>query len=84
MWHYSEVLCTRQGFDIELTRAVADAVSIPVIASSGAGCPEHFAEVFEHTGAAAALAAGMFHRQEVEISAVKAHLDECGVATRLM
>ena len=73
-----------QGFDIELTRAVADAVSIPVIASSGAGCPEHFSEVFDRTGAAAALAAGMFHRKEVEISAVKAHMDECGIATRLM
>ena len=59
-------------------------MSIPVIASSGAGCPQHFVEVFEHTGAAAALAAGMFHRKEVQISAVKAHMDESGVATRLM
>ena len=72
-----------QGFDIELTRAVVDAVSIPVIASSGAGCPEHFSEVFKHTGAAAALAAGMFHRREVEIHAVKSHMNECGFATRL-
>lgn len=62
---------------------MADAVSIPVIASSGAGCPEHFAEVFDNTGAAAALAAGMFHRREVEIRAVKAHMNECDIATRL-
>ncbi|CAG9465558.1 unnamed protein product [Pedinophyceae sp. YPF-701] len=62
------------GFDIDLVRAVSDAVSIPVIASSGAGKPEHFAEVFEKTGAAAALAAGIFHRREVPVADVKQHL----------
>jgi len=61
---------------------VADAVSIPVIASSGAGCVEHFSQVFAATGVEAALAAGIFHRQEVPIAAVKAHLAELGVETR--
>ena len=54
-------------------------MSIPVIASSGAGKPEHFSEVFAATGDEAALAAGIFHRHEVEISAVKQHLRERGL-----
>ncbi len=66
---------TNLGFDIELINAVKQAVSIPVIASSGAGCVAHFAEVFEKTAAESALAAGIFHRREVPISAVKAHLN---------
>jgi glutamine amidotransferase/cyclase len=66
---------THTGFDIELIRAVKQAVSIPVIASSGAGCVEHFYEVFEKTGAEAALAAGIFHRREVPIFDVKAYLN---------
>lgn len=65
---------TNQGFDIELINAVKQAVTIPVIASSGAGCEAHFAEVFEKTNAESALAAGIFHRREVPIAAVKAHL----------
>jgi glutamine amidotransferase/cyclase len=65
---------TNMGFDIELVDAVRRAVSIPVIASSGAGCPEHFYEVFEKTGVESALAAGIFHRREVPISDVKAYL----------
>ena len=65
---------TNAGFDIELINAVKEAVTIPVIASSGAGCVEHFYEVFSHTGAESALAAGIFHRQEVPISAVKDYL----------
>lgn len=65
---------TNKGFDIELMKAVSDAVSIPVIASSGAGCAEHFLEVFLKTDVEAALAAGIFHRREVTISAVKALL----------
>ncbi|KAL4524632.1 hypothetical protein Ndes2526A_g06748 [Nannochloris sp. 'desiccata'] len=71
-----------QGFDLELVGAVADAVRIPVIASSGAGKPEHFTEVFDHTHAAAALAAGIFHRREVPISAVKDHMENSGIPTR--
>ena len=62
---------TNSGFDIDLIRSVKAAVSIPVIASSGAGCPEHFFEVFTKTEAESALAAGIFHRDEVSISEVK-------------
>lgn len=65
---------TNLGFDIELIKAVKQAVTIPVIASSGAGCEAHFAEVFEKTDVESALAAGIFHRREVPIGAVKAHL----------
>lgn len=72
-----------QGFDVELVKAVSDAVTIPVIASSGAGCPEHFSEVLLKTNASAALAAGMFHREEVAITDVKRHMEHSGVPTRL-
>ncbi|WP_319588389.1 imidazole glycerol phosphate synthase subunit HisF [uncultured Desulfobulbus sp.] len=65
---------TNSGFDLELINAVRSAVTIPVIASSGAGCAEHFREVFTRTKAEAALAAGIFHRKEVPIGAVKAFL----------
>ncbi len=73
---------TGLGFDLGLIQAVADAVTIPVIASSGAGRVEHFSEVFEATGVEAALAAGIFHREEVPIAAVKAHLKARGIETR--
>lgn len=63
-----------QGYDIELISMVKKAVSIPVIASSGAGKVEHFDKVFRYTGCDAALAAGIFHRQEVGISEVKQYL----------
>ncbi|RVW99658.1 Imidazole glycerol phosphate synthase hisHF, chloroplastic [Vitis vinifera] len=56
---------SREGFDIDLIKLISDAVSIPVIASSGAGVVEHFSEVFKKTNASAALAAGIFHRKEV-------------------
>ena len=72
-----------QGFDIELVKLVSDAVSIPVIASSGAGVPEHFSEVFEKTKASAGLAAGIFHRREVGIDEVKEHLRGAGVRVRV-
>jgi imidazole glycerol-phosphate synthase len=73
---------TGGGFDLELISAVKAAVSIPVIASSGAGATEHFAELFERTNAEAALAAGIFHRGEVPLAEVKQHL--CGrVAIRM-
>jgi len=65
---------TRQGFDLELIGAVKAAVGIPVIASSGAGCVEHFLEVFRSTDVESALAAGIFHRREVPIGAVKRFL----------
>ncbi len=67
---------TNAGFDLELINAVKSAVSIPVIASSGAGCAAHFMDVFTQTEAEAALAAGIFHRQEVPISEVKRHLKD--------
>jgi glutamine amidotransferase/cyclase len=65
---------TNSGFDLELINAVKRAVTIPVIASSGAGCAEHFYEVFVKTEAESALAAGIFHRREVPIGDVKRYL----------
>ena len=73
---------TNSGFDIELVRHISENVSIPVIASSGAGKVEHFSEVFEKTDVEAALAAGIFHRKEVSIEAVKEHMRERGIETR--
>jgi glutamine amidotransferase/cyclase len=73
---------TGSGFDLELIAAVRSAVSIPVIASSGAGTPKHFSEVFQRTGVEAALAAGIFHRREVPIEAVKEQLRADGIETR--
>ncbi|MGD8274491.1 MAG: imidazole glycerol phosphate synthase subunit HisF [Thiohalocapsa sp.] len=70
------------GFDLELIAAVRAAVGIPVIASSGAGSPGHFVEVFQVTGADAALAAGIFHRREVPIADVKTALAEAGIPVR--
>lgn len=66
---------TNSGFDLELINAVKAAVTIPVIASSGAGKAEHFLEVFSKTEAEAALAAGIFHRKEVPIGTVKEFLN---------
>ena len=66
---------TNSGFDIELINAVKQAVTIPVIASSGAGNPQHFADVFNHTDVESALAAGIFHRREISIGEVKRYLD---------
>ena len=65
---------TKMGFDLELINAVKSSVSIPVIASSGAGCEAHFYDVFTRTEAESALAAGIFHRQELSIKAVKNYL----------
>jgi glutamine amidotransferase/cyclase len=69
------------GFDIELVKHISENVSIPVIASSGAGKVEHFSEVFEKTDMEAALAAGIFHREEVPIEAVKDHMKDEGIET---
>ena len=66
---------SNSGYDLELINAVKQAVSIPVIASSGAGSVEHFLEVFTLTTAESALAAGIFHRREIPIEAVKDYLD---------
>ncbi|CAH1428713.1 unnamed protein product [Lactuca virosa] len=72
-----------KGFDIDLIKLISDAVSIPVIASSGAGTAQHFSEVFEKTNASAALAAGIFHRKEVPIESVKEHLLKQGIEVRM-
>ncbi|MBI2885308.1 MAG: imidazole glycerol phosphate synthase subunit HisF [Candidatus Omnitrophica bacterium] len=73
---------TKQGYDVELTRAVAQAVTIPVIASGGAGTPAHFVEVLTTGGADAALAASLFHFGELSIAQVKSALAHAGVAVR--
>lgn len=73
---------TRDGYDIELTRAVADAVRIPVIASGGAGRLEHFYEALTEGGASAALAASLFHFGQFKIAEVKDYLRGCGVIVR--
>ncbi len=73
---------TNAGFDLELVAHVKKQVTIPVIASSGAGTPEHFSEVFQLTDTDAALAAGIFHRKEVKISEVKKRVVRCGIPVR--
>ncbi len=74
---------TKAGYDIPLTKAVSDAVSIPVIASGGAGNMEHFAEALTEGGAEAALAASLFHYREMEIIDLKKYLAERNIPVRL-
>ena len=74
---------TKLGYDVELTRAVSELVNIPVIASGGAGRPEHFLEVFTEGKADAALAASVFHYTEYPVPVVKRYLAERGVHVRL-
>lgn len=74
---------TKAGYDIELTDAIASEVSIPVIASGGAGTMEHFYEALTKGHAEAALAASLFHYKELEIRQVKQYLREKGVSVRL-
>jgi len=74
---------TKAGYDIELTKSIARAVPIPVIASGGAGTKEHFSEALTKGEADAALAASLFHFKELEISEVKAYLQEQGIAVRM-
>jgi cyclase len=74
---------TLAGYDIELTRTLAETVPVPVIASGGAGCLEHFAEVLTVGKADAALAASLFHDQVLRIAEVKAYLAECGIPVRV-
>lgn len=73
---------TSNGFDLELIRQVKSAVRIPVVASSGAGHPAHFAEVFRETTTDAALGAGMFHRGEYTVDQVKDYLGETSLEVR--
>ncbi|MCI8300477.1 MAG: imidazole glycerol phosphate synthase subunit HisF [Lachnospiraceae bacterium] len=74
---------TKNGYDLELTRMIADHVSIPVIASGGAGTKEHFYEALTAGGAEAALAASLFHYKELEIPELKRYLAEKGVSVRI-
>lgn len=75
---------TKVGFDLELTKAVTDAVNIPVIASGGGGKLSHFYDVFDQAGADAALAASLFHFKELTVGDVKEYLHEKGVPVRLI
>ncbi len=75
---------TLAGYDLALTRAIAEAVDVPVIASGGAGSPEHFFEVLTTAGADAALAASLFHDRTLTIAAVKAYLADRSVPVRLV
>jgi len=74
---------TKAGYDIELTRTISDAVSIPVIASGGAGTMEHFAEALTDGGAEAALAASLFHYREMDILDLKKYLEKEGIPVRI-
>jgi imidazole glycerol-phosphate synthase subunit HisF len=74
---------TKAGYDLEMTRAVAEAVSIPVVASGGAGSPEHLFKALTDGKADAALAASIFHYNEFGIRATKAYLHERGVPIRI-
>jgi len=75
---------TGLGFDLDLVNLVKKAVKIPVVASSGAGTVKHFLDVFQGTDVEAALAAGIFHREEVRISEVKEEMNAAGINTRLV
>lgn len=72
----------KKGFDVKLTKAVSEAVSVPVIASGGAGNAEHFAEVFKEGKADAALAASIFHYKETSVDEVKSYIRAKGVTVR--
>lgn len=73
---------TKDGYDIELTRTISEKVNVPVIASGGAGVPEHFVEVFKDGKADAALAASVFHYNQYPVPVVKEFLREQGVIVR--
>jgi len=73
----------RTGYDLAHTRAVVDAVTVPVIASGGAGAPEHFRDAFLEAGASGALAATVFHDRLIAIPALKEYLASCAIEMRL-
>lgn len=73
---------TKDGFALDITRAVSEAVNVPVIASGGAGNMSHFVDVFEDGKADAALAASIFHYKEISIPELKAYLKDKGIAIR--
>lgn len=72
------------GFDLDMLNAVCNAVKIPVIASGGCGALEHFTDVFEKTGAAAALAASLFHYKELTVGQVKSELEKHDIPVRMV
>jgi cyclase len=74
---------TKDGFALDITRAVSEAVKVPVIASGGAGTMEHFVDVFDEGKADAALAASIFHYKEIGIPELKAYLKKKGVEVRI-
>jgi cyclase len=74
---------TKAGYDLPMTKAVAETVRIPVVASGGAGCPDHLLQVLTAGGADAALAASIFHYDEYPVTVCKRHLAERGVPVRI-
>ena len=74
---------TRAGFELEITRMIAEAVGVPVVASGGAGRPEHLVAAFRDAKADAAIVAGMIHTGEYTISEIKRVMSESGIPTRL-
>ncbi len=72
----------KDGFDLDLTKRVSEAVPVPVIASGGAGCAQHFVDVFQMAQADAALAASIFHYKETSVQQVKQYVREKGVNVR--
>jgi len=75
---------TQDGYEIKLTRAISDAVKIPVIASGGAGKLEHFSDAITAGGSDAVLAASLFHYQQLSVGQVKAYLKEQGIPVRIV
>ena len=74
---------TRAGFELEITRLISDAVNVPVVASGGAGKPEHLVTVFREAHADAAIVAGMIHSGEYTITDIKKEMYAAGVPTRM-
>lgn len=74
---------TRSGFELGITRLIADAVPVPVVASGGAGTPEHFVTVFDEAHADAAIVAGMIHTGDYAIADIKAVMNAAGIPTRM-
>ena len=73
---------TRAGFQLEITRLIADAVPVPVVASGGAGCSQHLRDAFAEARADAAIVAGMLHAGDFTIQQIKAELAEMGIPVR--
>lgn len=74
---------TRSGFELEITRLIADAVNVPVVASGGAGNPGHFVTVFNEAHADAAIVAGMIHTGDYTIADIKSAMHDAGIPTRM-